>query len=102
MSLEKIGQLAVDLHAATLARKHAKDCLRDAYAEFCREEGICDHDHQDLRYVHSDHPAYSDMQAYAAEEVKAYARAKLDEYNLKRKLNRAIQSLGNAVQGGDA
>lgn len=101
MSLEKIGQLAVDLHAATLARKHAKDCLRDAYAEFCREEGICDCD-QDLRYVHNDHPAYSDMQAYAAEEVKAYARAKLDEYNLKRKLNRAIQSHGNAAQGGDA
>lgn len=101
MSLEKIGQLAVDLHAATLARKHAKDCLRDAYAEFCREEGICDCD-QDLRYVHNDHPAYSDMQAYAAKEVRAYARAKLDEYNLKRKLNRAIQSHGNAAQGGDA
>lgn len=101
MSLEKIGQLAVDLHHATAERKRAKDCLRDKYAEFCREEGICDCD-QDLRYVRNDHPAYSVMQAYAAEEVKAYARAKLDEYNLKRKLNRAIQSLGNAVHGGDA
>lgn len=101
MSLEKIGQLAVDLHHANAERKRAKDCLREKYGLFCAGRRIFLGENESS-YLDKSHPEYPHMQAFAAEEVKAHARAKLDEYNLKRKLNRAIQSLGNAVQGGDA
>lgn len=90
MSLEIIGQLAIELHAATWSRKHAKDDLREKYAEFCSECGLCRGD-QDLSYVGEDHPSYPAMQAHAAVEVLAYRRAQLDEYNLKRKLDRAVR-----------
>lgn len=108
MNLEIIGQLAVDLHAATLARKNAKDDLRQKYVSFCHESGL-----RSATYISQDHAEYPAMQLYADAEVKAYRRAQLNEYNLKRKLDRAIRShganprhasvslvQGNAVQDG--
>lgn len=88
MNYETIGQLAVDLHAATQARKNAKRELRDKYAEFCGLHGM----RNDSVYLNDSHEEYPAMQEYAAEEVKAYARAKLTEYNVKRKLERAINT----------
>lgn len=89
MSLEMIGQLAIDLHQATHARKMAKYTLRDKYTEFCREEDLDSRD--GLQFVSKYHPRYPDMQAFAKAEVDAYRRAQLDEYNLKRKLDRAVR-----------
>lgn len=89
MNLEIIGQLAVDLHAATLARKNAKDDLRQKYVSFCHESGL-----RSATYISQDHAEYPAMQLYADAEVKAYRRAQLNEYNLKRKLDRAVRSYG--------
>ena len=99
MSLEKIGQLAVELHAATLARKNAKDDLRDKYTEFCAECLSM----SGFTYIDKNHQQYPAMQEFAKQEVGAYRRAQLNEYNLKRKLDRAVRSHkthGNAVQDG--
>lgn len=96
MNLEKIGQLAVELHAATLVRKNSKSALQDKYLQFCHGSEFCfginlDNDSDGYEYIREGHPEYAAMQEYAAEEVKAYARAKLTEYNLKRKLDRAVR-----------
>lgn len=87
MSLEQIGQLAIDLHVAASARKLAKHELRERYAEFCLKSGLGAD-----ALISNTHPLYPVMQEFAAEQVEAYKRAKLDEYNLKRKLERAIRS----------
>ena len=100
MSLDKIGQLAIDLHAATQARKTAKEDLRDKYVEFCHGVGMYESDCREVDYIREDHPEYAEMQAYAAAEVSAYRRAQLDEYNIKRKLDRAIRS--HRASGGAA
>lgn len=94
MSLEKIGQLAVDLHAATLARKSAKLELREKYTAFCRGRLSM----SGATYIAKDHPQYGAMQEYAKPQVEAYARAKLDEFNVKRRLNRAITAMARAEQ----
>ena len=88
MSLEKIGRLAVELHAATLARKGAKYDLRDKYTEFCTECLAM----SGFTYIDKAHQQYRAMQEFAKHEVDAYRRAQLNEYNLKRKLDRAIRS----------
>jgi len=87
MSLEKIGELAIELHAATLDRKTAKYNLSDRYTEFVdRKYG----EHSE-KIITKGHELYAEMQAFSDEEVKAYRRAQLNEYNLKRKLDRAIR-----------
>lgn len=109
MSLEKIGQLAVELHAATLARKNAKYDLREKYTEFCKECLSM----SGFTYIDKGHQQYRAMQEFSKQEVDAYRRAQLNEYNLKRKLDRAVRSYGakprhasvsleqgNAVQDG--
>jgi|GEM_PF-6840972 hypothetical protein len=109
MSLEKIGQLAVELHAATLARKNAKYDLREKYTEFCKECLSM----SGFTYIDKGHQQYRAMQEFSKQEVDAYRRAQLNEYNLKRKLDRAVRShgaksrhaspylvQGNAVQDG--
>lgn len=90
MSLEAIGQLAIDLRAAGIARKHAKNDLRERYREFSVSEGI--YHGVDIAIVTNSHPRYEEMQEYAADAVAAYKRAKLTEYNIKRKLERAIKA----------
>lgn len=85
MAMAAIGLIAVQLHAAGLVRKESKIALRVKYAEYADGRRI---------EIHSDE--YLEMQSYAAEEVKAYARAKLDEYNLKRKLDRAVRAYKEA------
>lgn len=90
MKYEFIGLLAVQLHTAYKARLEAKETLRKKYAEFCKEYG---HYNDGSLYLGKDHRAYGDMQAYAVDEVAALKRAQLDEYNLKRKLRRAIEAL---------
>lgn len=79
MSLETIGRLAVELHSATQARKSAKRALKAIYNEYSGGKIIA-----------QGHELYEEMQRFAAPEIKAYARAKLTEYNLQRKLDRAV------------